>query len=62
MGFIDTNTMDLIGLVYAIAGIVLVIPTCFVFRHYFRFFDHVQFLYLFYVALASSTKIFSGYL
>ena len=62
MGFINEETLNILGLVYAITGIVLVIPVCFVFRQYFRFFDHVQFLYLFFIAFATSSQIFSGHL
>ena len=62
MGFIQNDTLDLIALVYAITGASLLIPICFLFRLYLRFFDHVQLLYLFYISLASTSTIFSTYL
>ena len=62
MTFIPTDTLDLIALVFAITGAALLIPLCFLFRLYFRFFDHVQFLYLFYISLVSTSTIFSTYL
>ena len=61
MGFIDADTLDILGLVFPIIGIALVIPILFVFKQYFRFHDHMQFLYLFYIAFASSSMIFSTY-
>ena len=59
MGFIPNDTLDILGLVYAIVGLASLTPLCFVFRLYFRFLDHVQFLYLLATALTSSSGIFS---
>ena len=63
MSFISADILEIIGWVYAIAGIVFMIPIVFFFKQYFRFLDHAQFLFLFYVSILSSgSAIFSKYL
>ena len=61
MGFITTDILDILGLAYAIVGLAFLIPICFVFKLYFRFHDHVQFLYLFFLAFTPTSLIFSSY-
>lgn len=61
MGFISASILDILGMAFSIVGLAFIIPICFVFRQYFRFNTHMQFLYLFYIAFAPTAAIFSSY-
>lgn len=61
MGFITTDILDILGLAFSIVGLAFIIPILFVFKQYFRFNTHMQFLYLFYIAFAPTAAIFSSY-
>ena len=61
MGFITADILDILGLAFSIVGLAFIIPILFVFKQYFRFNTHMQFLYLFYIAFAPTAAIFSSY-
>ena len=62
MGFtISPDILDALGLAYSIIGLAFIIPILFVWKQYFRFHIHMQFLYLFYIAYAPTLNIFSQY-
>ena len=62
MSFIPEDVLSGLGFGYSIAGIVLVVPICFIFREYFKFLDNLQLFFLFYLALGKNKQMFSHYL
>ena len=62
MGFIEEDVLSGLGIGYSITGLALALPVCFIFRTYFRFLDHLQLFYLFYLGLGNSLIMFSKYL
>jgi hypothetical protein len=38
-----------VGLAFSIVGLVLVVPPTFLFKQYFRYFDHLQFAFLYWM-------------
>lgn len=53
------TSQDIIGKAFAIAGLALVAPSSYLFRNYSRVFDYVQLFYVFSLAYASTTGVFS---
>ncbi len=51
-----------IGLGFSIAGLALVVPLLFLFKQYFRFLDHVQFIFLYWGILATTYTTFGSFL
>jgi hypothetical protein len=51
-----------VGLAFSIVGLVLVVPSTFLFKQYFRFFDHLQLTLLYWMALAPSYDLFASHL
>ncbi len=50
---------DRVGLGFSITGLALVLPVCFMFKHYFRSLDYIQLSYLFAAILGFSSNTFS---
>lgn len=58
--FIPSDILVTLGQALSIVGLALCMPFCFAFRSYFRFLDHLQFLYAFAIVLASQLSLFSN--
>lgn len=48
------------GLIFSIISLAAVVPVCFMFRHYFRSLDFMQFVYLWAVLLGASSATFGN--
>jgi hypothetical protein len=53
-------SQDIIGKAFAIAGLSLVAPSTYFFRNYSRVLDYVQMFYVFSLAYATGTTLFSN--
>lgn len=51
-----------VGLGFSIAGLTLVVPLLFLFKQYFRFLDHLQFVFLYWGILAPVYTTFGSFL
>lgn len=60
MTFISSDILIGLGQGLSITGLVLAMPFCFAFRHYLRFLDHLQFIYVYASILASSDLLFGN--
>lgn len=53
---------DKIGLAFSIVGLILVVPSVFLFKQYNRFLDHCQMVLLFWMSLAPTYSVFASHL
>lgn len=51
-----------VGLAFSIVGLVLVVPPTFLFKQYFRYFDHLQLALLYWMVLAPTYDTFAAHL
>jgi hypothetical protein len=49
-----------VSLAYAIIGLASVVPIAFLFKQYFRFLDHVQLTFLYWIMLGTSVVTFGS--
>lgn len=61
MSFVE-SVHDKIGLAFSIVGLVLVVPSVFLFKQYNRFLDHCQMVFLFWMTLAPTQTSFASHL
>lgn len=58
--FLSDEILSGLGKGLSITGLVIVMPFCFAFRHYFRFLDHIQLFYAFSIYFGLGINIFSN--
>ena len=63
MAIIHTDVLEALGITYSLIALLFSIPVCFIYRHYLRFFDHLQTMYILYLAVfKSNNSVFSKHL
>jgi hypothetical protein len=61
MPFIDF-IYNQVGFAFSIAGLAAVVPILFLFKQYFRFLDHVQLVFLYWVIISPQSSTFGSHL
>jgi hypothetical protein len=58
--FISSAILTGLGQGFSIAGLILTMPVCFIFKTYFRTLDHLQLFYVYAFLLATESGLFSN--
>ena len=63
MSLISVDVLEALGITYSLIALLFILPVCFIYRHYLRFFDHLQTMYVLYISIfVSNSSVFSSHL